>query len=356
MDLAARIGQTLFVGIDGTEDSPSLQTYLRTIRPGGVVIFGRNITSADQLQALTRTVARSVDPAPFLAIDQEGGRVSRLRTLVPDLPAAATLATWSEARLVAYARDLGDALAALGFSMNFAPVVDLSAPGAANLIGDRSFGLDEQNVAACAKAFIQGHLQAGIVSVLKHFPGLGATEVDSHVALPVLARDQEALWSRDLHPFRECAPEAVGVMVAHVHCPGFDPESQKPASLSRAVVEGLLRGSLGYGGLVVTDDMDMGALGTAAPGDLASDALAAGNDMVLFCNHTDKALAAFEALLADAEEGRLPAGRLEAAVSRIAHAKGRAATARAGRSRPVPGWEGAREALARAVLTAERGR
>jgi beta-N-acetylhexosaminidase len=323
MELESRIGQLFFVGVQGTGETPALREILRELRPGGVMLFTRNIHDPAQVRALNDAIRGAIDPPPFIAVDQEGGRVSRLRSLLPPLPSAAELSRRGPARIRDYAQALGRALAALGFDTDFAPVVDLSAPGAANLIGDRSFGEDEAAVTDCARAFIAGMDRAGIACFLKHFPGLGATDVDSHVALPVLSREPSELWRRDLLPFRECAPGAAGVMIGHVHCPGWDPGAPLASSLSPAIVTGLLRDRIGYDGIALTDDLEMGAVASLPPAALARLALEAGCDMAMFCNDPGKAREAVAGTLAAARSGDIAPERIQRSVERILAAKRR---------------------------------
>lgn len=323
MDLRVKVGQLFFVGFDGAADGPALRDYLDAVRPGGLIHFARNIETADQVRALNRVLASRPGPMPFISVDQEGGRVSRLRKIFPPLPSASQLAPMGEARLRDYGRTLGAALGALGFNADFAPVVDLSSPGAVNGIGDRSFGEDAALVVRCARAFIAGLTDAGIASWVKHFPGLGATDLDSHVGLPVCAREPAEMWERDLLPFRECAPDAAGVMIAHVHCPGFDPGAPVPASLSRTVVTGLLRERMGYEGIALTDDLEMGGVAGPPPEELALATLRAGSDMIMFCNSEEKARAAFEGVYEEARSGRLDEAIVDRSVERILAAKRR---------------------------------
>jgi len=327
MDITVKVGQLFFVGFDGAADGPGLRDYLSEIRPGGLIHFARNIESPEQIMALNRAlygiVGRAGCPAPFVSVDQEGGRVSRLRKVLPGLPSGAQLAALGEPRIHDYARALGRALVALGFNADFAPVVDLSTPGAINGIGDRSFGEDASQVVRCARAFIAGLSEAGVASWVKHFPGLGATELDSHIGLPVCARPAAEMWERDLRPFRECADAAAGVMIAHVHCPVFDADAPVPASLSRAVVTGLLRARMGYDGIALTDDLEMGAVAGPRPDELAVATLEAGSDMIMWCNSEEKARLAYRGVLDAVRSGRIEESRIDRSVARILAAKER---------------------------------
>src|SRR5262245_44273928 len=322
MDLNVKIGQLFFVGFDGAADGPALRDYLGEMRPGGLIHFARNIESAEQVTALNGALLAAVEEAgcpmpPFISVDQEGGRVSRLRKILTPMPSAAQLVPLGEDRIRAYGLALGEALAALGFNADFAPVVDLSSPGAANGIGDRSFGEDAPLVVRCARAFIAGLTEAGVTSWVKHFPGLGATDLDSHVGLPVCARGAAEMWERDLLPFRECADDAAGVMIAHVHCPVFDAGESVPASLSRSVVTGLLRARMGYDGIALTDDLEMGAVTGPSPEELSVATLEAGADMIMWCNSEQKARAAYRGVLDAVRSGRIEEARIDRSVARI---------------------------------------
>jgi beta-N-acetylhexosaminidase len=336
MDLEVKVGQLFFVGFEGAADGSALRDYLGEMRPGGLIHFARNIESAEQVIALNAVLLASVEsldcPTPFISVDQEGGRVSRLRKVFPPLPSAAQLVPLGETRIREYGRALGVALAALGFNADFAPVVDLSSPGAVNGIGDRSFGEDAAQVVRCARAFIAGLKDAGVASWVKHFPGLGATDLDSHVGLPVCARETAEMWERDLLPFRECARDAAGVMIAHVHCPGFDAGAPVPASLSRAVVTGLLRQRMGYEGIALTDDLEMGAVTGPSPEALAVATLLAGCDMIMWCNSEEKARAAYRGVLDAVRSGRVDERMVDRSVERILAAKARFGIGTGGRA------------------------
>jgi beta-N-acetylhexosaminidase len=343
MEIEDRIGQLFFIGLEGTVLTPASRELLAEIRPGGVVHFARNVVDASQVLALNESILDASRLPPFLAVDEEGGRVSRLRPILGPMPAAALLGSGTEERVREFGRALGAALAALGFNADFAPVVDLSSPGAPSGIGDRSFGEDPEGVARCARAFVAGLASEGIAAFLKHFPGLGATEVDSHAVMPVCPRSNEELWAIDLVPYRACGQEAAGVMVAHAHYPAYDAGEATPASLSSAIVIELLRMRLGLDGIALTDDLEMGAVQGPDPGELA---LRARNDMVMFCNDPGKALAAHRAVLAAARAGVLDRSAIERSVERIVKAKARLGITGEPRSRARPPIAAALERLA----------
>ncbi|HET6372089.1 MAG TPA: glycoside hydrolase family 3 N-terminal domain-containing protein, partial [Candidatus Polarisedimenticolia bacterium] len=187
------LGDLLFVGFDGTALNAGLESFFREVRPGGFILFKRNITDPEQLLRLVSHLKSLTTPPPLIAVDEEGGQVSRLRSFAPTLPPAAKLAQFSGTRPIREAAAaLGRMLASAGFDLDFAPVVDLCAPGAANGIGDRSFGIDPVRTAELAGAYLDGLADAGILGCLKHFPGLGPTVADSHQQLPTIQKNAEA--------------------------------------------------------------------------------------------------------------------------------------------------------------------
>ncbi|WP_104203557.1 beta-N-acetylhexosaminidase [Billgrantia saliphila] len=264
---------------------------------GGVILFGRNIESARQVRELCDTIRR-VRPELLLAIDQEGGRVQRLREGVTRLPAMGRIgrdfATSPEVTLrlcLDAGWLLGMEMAACGLDLSFAPVLDVDS-GISSVIGDRSFASDPGAVAAMAGAFISGLHEAGMAAVGKHFPGHGGVAADSHLEQPVDERPLDALRRHDLIPFIELASRLDGVMPAHVTYPAFD---ARPAGFSTSWL-GLLRESLGFKGTIFSDDLGMaGAAFAGSPGERARAALDAGCDMVLVCNDRAAALEALDA-------------------------------------------------------------
>ena len=282
-------------------EGPSLNADERELlsRPevGGVILFARNTESADQVRALCSEI-RQVRPELLLGIDQEGGRVQRLREGVTRLPAMGRLgrdhATQPEVtrRLC---RDtgwlMGLELAACGLDLSFAPVLDVD-DGISTVIADRSFSADPQAVTGMAGALIQGLHEAGMFAVGKHFPGHGGVAADSHLELPVDPRSLTALLAHDLVPFARLAGQLDGIMPAHVVYPDFD---SRPAGFSPAWL-GMLRESFGFKGVIFSDDLSMaGAAATGSPAERARAALSAGCDMLLVCNDRAAALDVLDA-------------------------------------------------------------
>lgn len=323
-DADSAAGRVLLVGLPGPDlDRPSAERLAR-LRPAGVILFARNLVSPARAVALLAALRQALPTPAWFAIDQEGGRVSRLEPWIGPTPRAAALARAGEQATRDFGRATAHALRALGLNFDFAPVVDVCAPDATNGIGDRSFGTDPRRVVDLAAAFLDGLQAEGVAGCLKHFPGLGATRVDSHVELPVAAGDRRRAREVDLVPFRALAAGAAAVMVGHGHHPALDATAGLPASLSEPIVEGLLRGEIGFQGLVVSDDMEMGAV---APLDVGGEAawrsMRAGCDLLLYCADLERAEAARCRLAAAAREDRAFHDRLLAAAARVESAAAR---------------------------------
>ncbi len=273
--------EVLFVGFEGTRPTPEERSILRRLQPAGITLVPRNIEDEPGLRALLAEL-RLLCPAAIFGLDAEGGRVDRLRNLVGPAPAARDLAAVSPRRSARAGRWVGEALRNFGFDLDFAPVVDLDHGQRGNALDGRCLGRNPRAVTARARAFLGGLHRAGIGGCLKHFPGLGAAPADTHFELARVLLTRRRL-ARDLAPFVALAGEVEAVMVGHAIYPTLDP-SFLPASLSPTICGGLLRKSLTFRGPVLSDDLEMGALG--AHGDLpwrAEAALVAGCDGLLFC-------------------------------------------------------------------------
>jgi beta-N-acetylhexosaminidase len=307
-----------------------------------VILFGRNLDSAARTTVLLRELRRLV-PHPLLcALDQEGGRVSRLESWIGTTPTAERLARQGEQTLLRFGRATARGLHSLGFNLDFAPVVDLCTPGTTNGIGDRSFGTDPERTSLLAGAFLDGLQGEGVAGCLKHFPGLGPTSVDSHEQLPTAERDADGLRRLDLVPYRRLGARAASVMVGHGHYPGLDASPGIPATLSSTIVNGLLREEIGYHGLVVSDDLEMGAVAPLdQDGSAAVRAIRAGCDLLLYCASLERAERAAAALARQATDETAFAHRLTRASRTVAAAADRWVP-------PVPSaaaWETARREL-----------
>jgi beta-N-acetylhexosaminidase len=288
------------VGFDGTDFDADLAFLIEKIGVGGIILFSRNVESPEQIRALTEACqahARACGRPPLIvAVDQEGGPVARLRAPFTEFSGNAKMT--GEADAVAFAETTAKELRSVGINMNFAPVLDLAPAEIDSIMADRSFGADPKRVARMGAAVIR-HLQgAGVMAVAKHFPGIGRTTLDSHLDMPTLDVPTALLEETDLVPFKaafECG--VAGVMFSHILYPSLDPAW--PASLSPAIADRLLRGRFGYGGVTMTDDLDMGAIGRNVDlSSAVSQILAAGIDLALICHRGPNIEAAYEQILA----------------------------------------------------------
>jgi beta-N-acetylhexosaminidase len=319
-----RAPRAVIFGCAGTALSDGERAFFRDADPFGFILFQRNCESPEQVKALVAALRESVGraEAPVL-IDQEGGRVARLRP--PhwrSYPSAATIAGLGSAAPAAArgaARLIADDLTTLGITVDCLPVLDLRVAGADVVIGDRAYGETPERVAELGRAACEGLLSGGVLPVIKHIPGHGRATVDSHVACPIVTLDEAALAASDFAPFRALV-DMPWAMTAHVVYAAID--AQHPATLSRRVIDRVIRGSIGFDGLLVSDDLSMQALGGSL-GDRARAALAAGCDVALHCNGRADEMAEVAAAtgpLSTAAEERIARGeaRRRAAASPIA--------------------------------------
>jgi beta-N-acetylhexosaminidase len=320
-DIGALARSIFCVGFGGADVGSIPLEALRTFGPGGIILFGRNIGGAGELRAVIAALRACGEIAPLIAVDQEGGRVARITdaAIVAQLPSAMALAAGSDAAQCECAgRLVGRDLVRLGISVDFAPCADLALDARNTVIGTRSFGDVPQAVADRCAAFARGLETGGVAAAIKHFPGHGSTAADSHTALPHVDIDGATLRARDVVPFAAAISTAAAsiVMTAHVVVEALDPAA--PATLSAAVLTGLLRGELGFTGVIATDCLEMDAIaattGTAAG---AVRALAAGADLLLVSHRLDRAEAAADAVVAAIDSGKLPLARLQSAAGRV---------------------------------------
>ncbi len=324
-------GQLLMVGFDGPTAPPELLARIAAGEVGGVILFARNITGPRQVAELISQLRHAApEGAPLLVgVDQEGGRVQRLRHPLVEWPAMGRVAERGDPELtLRVGRAIGRDLATLGFNLDFAPVLDVVTSDENSVIGDRSFGATTEEVIAHGLALARGLLEAGVLPCAKHFPGHGGPVADSHLTLPVERRTREELERLDLVPFQAAvAAKLPLVMSAHVLYPDLDP--QHPGTLSVKICTELLRGQLGFEGVLTSDDMEMGAITeTLGAGESALAALAAGVDLLLFCHPTERQHLALEALALEAHSNPGFARRLEQAAARVQSLKERLGTPR----------------------------
>lgn len=285
------LGQLLLTGVPGPELDPDTASRFRNLQPGGFILFGRNIKSPAQLRKLIDDLRDLCDVEPFITIDQEGGRVSRLRLIGSEPPNAQQLREKGDLKLIkTHGQLTGRILRLFGFNLDLCPVLDISYDDAAdNSLKGRCYGTSPKQVIDLSTVFNHALRKEGILSCGKHFPGYAAAEVDPHHELPVIHKTRDEMERSDLVPFRAVLPDCDSVMVGHAWYPCFDPDKPRwPASLSENVITRLLRDQLGYDGLVMTDDLDMGAiLNEVTFEDTIKHAITAGNDLAMICHRLD---------------------------------------------------------------------
>lgn len=340
LSLEQKIGQLFFIGIPGPEiDGPTRQ-LLDEISPGGVCLFARNIKETQQTRNLLDDLRELLPVTPLLSVDQEGGLVDRLRRVMTPMPAASKITNASEASRLA--EIIAETLRILGFNMDFAPVVDvidIERAKFSNGLFSRTFGSSKEESAALARDFLRALQTGSLTGCLKHFPGLGASRVDSHEELPMVDIPEAELSDVDLFPYRELleSSEVRAVMVAHASFPHHHlQESDQngkllPSSLSYNFVTTLLRGELCFDGLVITDDLEMGAIvKNYGIGEACKMAVLAGADMLAICADPDAVRDGFKAVLKAVNEGEIGIERIDQSLTRIAHVK------KNGLSQPLP--------------------
>jgi beta-N-acetylhexosaminidase len=327
-----RIGQLALVGFDGYSIPPEVRSLAREFDLGGIVLFRRNVESPEQVAEVAWQARQLGRDLPlWVGVDQEGGRVARLRRPLTEWPPAITLGRADSEDLARrFARAMAVELAAVGFSIDFAPVLDVLTNRANPAIGDRALAERADVVARLGVAIIDEIQAAGLAACGKHFPGHGEAGVDSHHALPILDLAPDRIRAVELVPFRAAIGAGViGLMAGHLLVPSLD--ERRPATISPAILNDLLRDELGFDGVLFTDDLDMKGISGDRPREQAFvQAIAAGCDAGLLCGTDLSAHAtAIEALVRAAESGEVPWKRIEDAMSRQRRAKERCATARA---------------------------
>jgi beta-N-acetylhexosaminidase len=326
-DVRRHAGQIFMVGFGGHSVPPEVAALAREFDLGGAILFARNVSGAEQVSEMAFDLRSLGQEQPlWVGVDQEGGRVARLRTDFTRWPPMATLGRAGHGRDLAkrFATALAGELAAVGITIDFAPVLDVATNAANPVIGDRALSDRADVVADLGRLIIEALQSAGIAACGKHFPGHGDTSVDSHHELPLVEHPLERLREVELQPFRAAIEAGVAsIMVGHLLVPALD--EVNPGPLSRAIVTEWLRHELGFEGLIATDDMEMKAISGHRPADEAAvDAVAAGCDMVLICGTDhDVQARAVEGLIRAVESERVPASRVEDAIARQRRAKER---------------------------------
>ena len=327
-EIKKALGQIFLVGFDGTELSQDLRDLFRHSPPGGVILFKRNLEDPDQIYRLTQDLQRTEARLPMLVcIDQEGGRVWRLPSAFTCFPEAQALGNaGSDSLAYSAAKVIAEELSAVGIHINFAPVLDLHTNPENPVIGDRALGSDPSAVAALARSILLSFRSHGIAGCGKHFPGHGDTDLDSHQTLPTVSLSQKRLSTVEMSPYRILLRDARKplelVMTAHVRYPELD--AKRPATLSSTILRGTLRRQLGFQGIIVTDDLEMGAItGSFGPDEASLLAFRAGADLLMFCHTASHLPVCTEALYRSLERGETSYSRLRRSLNRIQRFKRR---------------------------------
>ena len=321
MTLEEKVGQLLVIGVEGTSFSSEMDNLIRNYHVGGVIIMGRNVATTNEMLQLINGIkkANELNKIPlFLSVDEEGGRVSRMPVGIPKLPTSAQIGKLND-ESVSYRAGtyLAGVLNEFGYNMNFAPVLDVNSNPRNPVIGNRSFGSDPYQVAKLGISTMHGMMDNGIIPVVKHFPGHGDTVVDSHKALPKVETTLEALRNVELVPFQKAIEEgADAVMVAHILFPALDPDY--PSSMSKAIITGLLRNEMKFEGVIITDDLTMGAIANdyTIP-EAAVQSFIAGSDQLLVVRDYEVQLNTLNAFIKAIETGEITEERLNESVKRI---------------------------------------
>ena len=318
MSDADKVGQLLMIGIHGKTLNDDAKFMLNEYRVGGIILFDRNMESKDQVKSLITDInktGKSAGLTPlFIGIDQEGGAVARMEDQLIKVPPAEEVGKESVEQAVSLAKQSGTELKNLGFNINFAPVADLG------LTYGRSFSTNPDEVVRYAGAVGKAYDEAGLWYSYKHFPGIGKTDVDLHADTSVVPVSKETLLNEDTKVFvdliKQSKPNTYAIMVSHAMYPQINPDH--PSSLSKAIITDWLRKDMGYNGVVVTDDMDMGALAKHYTfGDMAVQSILAGSDILLVCHEYEHMQEAYNGLMKAVKEGRISKDRLDESVKRI---------------------------------------
>jgi beta-N-acetylhexosaminidase len=325
-DFRRHAGQLVIAGFAGHVIPDDLTRIAREFDLGGVIYFARNVAEPEQVADLSRQAQALARELPlWTSVDQEGGRVARLRRPFTEWPPMLTLGRSGDEQLAArFARALASELKAVGISLDYTPVLDVHTNPKNPVIGDRALADRAEDVARLGTAIIRALQEEGIAACGKHFPGHGDTSVDSHHELPVIDHPPDRFEAVELVPFRAAIDAGVAlIMTAHILVPSLDEE--RPATLSPAIVDGLLKQTLGFSGLVVSDDLEMKAIsGRYGHSEATLMAIEAGCDAVLMCApKPEEQAAAIEALIHAVEDGRLPLTRVEDALKRNRRVKER---------------------------------
>ncbi len=324
--ITSEIGQLLIIGFDGTAMSPQIASLLTRIQPAGVILFARNIVNGQQTHRLLKDCRASVREPLFTCVDLEGGRVDRFRNLTGPTPSAADVFASGTPKLFRqHGALIGRTCHALGFNVDFAPVLDLAFESSRRVMSSRAFSTDPKAVVGYTREFLAGLRSAGVIGAGKHFPGLGEGNLDSHHDLAVIEKSLKKLWEEDLIPYRLMKRELPMVLVNHATYPSVTRDNQ-PASLSKKWITDILRLRIGYSGLIASDDLEMGGVLKAAPIDRAAvEFVRAGGDLCLICHEEDNIQRAFETMVGEAERDPKFRRRVLESAKRVASFKRKSA-------------------------------
>ena len=305
LDLRQHVGQLLLMGFDGTELSPELRSTFTSLQPGGLILFARNITSPQQTWTLLRESQKALATPAFLCVDLEGGTVDRFKDVLAPAPSVAEVAATENLKIFReHGRLLGSEVRALGFNTDFAPVTDLAFPPSKAVLTSRTVSQDPKKTVLYARECLKGLADCAVLGCGKHFPGLGEANLDTHKELPAIAKPWKKLWAEDLYPYRVLRREMPFVMVAHAAYPAVTKE-RTPASLSKKWVSEILRKKIGYRGLILADDLEMGGvLAAMTIEEAAVQTIRAGSDIFPVCHDEEKVWRTYEAVLTEAERDR----------------------------------------------------
>ena len=309
-----KIGQFFFISFEGTEASPTLLSFLNKIKPGGIVFFTRNILTPGQIYELIRKIVKELDYCPFLGIDLEGGKVNRLKNILPPLPSFSKLGKTKNHNIIQKHAELSaKAMRIFGFNVNFSPVVDLDF-GYNNGLETRTLGREPELIISLGETYLKTFKQFKILTTLKHFPGLGRAELDTHFNLPTIDIPFSELEREDLLPFKKLKNLAPFIMINHAHYTCFE-ANVLPSSLSSAVIQNLLKDKLDYKGIVITDDLTMKAIENYENAPLT--AFMAGADMILLCDQPSEIEKNFKKFKNEYYKQKIPENRLKQSSERI---------------------------------------
>lgn len=323
MTIDEKIGQMLMVGIEGIEIDEDFQLFAEKYKPGTIILFGKNITDAEQLTNLTNSIKTTAGDIPYIiGMDEEGGSVTRLPDDVLSMPSALTVAA-SENIDYCYnaGYHIGEQITSFGLHTGFCPVLDVWSNPDNTVIGDRAYGKNSDDVCKYGIADMRGVKDAGAIPVVKHFPGHGDTETDSHYGLPLVKKTKDELWQSELLPFQSAIKNGVPmIMAAHILCTELD--NKYPASMSEKIITELLRNEMGFDGVVITDDLTMGAISeNYSFREAAVLSINAGCDILSICFGYDNVKEAFEGIKEAVNSGEISEDRINESVKRILELK-----------------------------------